>query len=831
MTTAQKRPSAACFDFEANGLLDQTTIDYKAVPYKLKPSFKLHCAVLVDVETNEVFRYVGEEEIRDLMVPKMMTYDILIAHNGINYDFLVLKLLFGIEYSIRDEPSGWDSFNGKPVKIVDSLVLSKTLNPDRKGHSIAFFGELFGFEKIDWRAKAVELGLIKANAPKGAEFEVYHPEMLEYCVRDGELNVKVYHYLMREWGMWAWRDAFVLEMQVMEIITRQTHRGFQFDAEGAEAAVRELDTLMEEARVVVEPIIPPKAPTQAQSNEFMPPKIQVKKDDTISAVMVKWVERHGGEWFDKTEDMPAYVKVFGETHRLPMPQKSYLKSVPAKISDTTHIKGWLVDIGWHPTSWKERDLTVDTKKQKLTAEKYEAAVERYIAQTLDSPFCKFRCEKLNIPPMRNRAALESALRAKLLNTERKPGKVYTNPQITVGVEKEICPNLEELQEQFRYTRELTDYLTYRHRRNSILGGGYDPDDLDDDDESDPSKGFIAFQREDGRIPTPADTCGAGTSRFKHRLVANIPRVSSLFGKRMRSLFGAADGCYQLGYDFDSLEAKIEAHYCIAEARNREGLGHKTKLADAIEYAATLIADKPNDIHTVTAYKITGMIGQTFTRGSAKNVKYGCSYGAQPARVAAIVGCDMQLAEQIFDAFWLAAKPLADVKESLTKWWKEHGGKKFIVGVDGRKIPTRSAHAIINSLFQSAGVICAKKAMVLHDRKLRAEGLLIDFFSDDYMSLDYCQQMIAYHDEAQSEVSKKLVTFKTFATRGEAAAWKDAQPTIWSDIMDRDDGRVFVAYTRAGELAVEAVNEAGRHFNLEVELTAGYIIGTNWGNCH
>ena len=192
---------------------------------------------------------------------------------------------------------------------------------------------------------------------------------------------------------------------------------------------------------------------------------------------------------------------------------------------------------------------------------------------------------------------------------------------------------------------------------------------------------------------------------------------------------------------------------------------------------------------------------------------------------------MQLAEQIFDAFWLAAKPLADVKESLTKWWKEHGGKKFIVGVDGRKIPTRSAHAIINSLFQSAGVICAKKAMVLHDRKLRAEGLLIDFFSDDYMSLDYCQQMIAYHDEAQSEVSKKLVTFKTFATRGEAAAWKDAQTTIWSDIMDRDDGRVFVAYTRAGELAVEAVNEAGRHFNLEVELTAGYIIGTNWGNCH
>jgi hypothetical protein len=821
---------AACIDLEANGLLDQSAIDYKAIPYKLKPTFKVHCAVLVDVDTAEVFRYVGLEGLKEL-VEKAMEYDILIAHNGVNYDFLVIYLALGVEYSIRDTEDGWDSFNGKPVKIMDTLVLSKTLNPDRKGHSVAYFGEILGLEKIDWRAKAVELGLIKANAPKGAEFEVYHPEMLEYCVRDGELNVKIYRYLMREWGTWNWRPAYTLELQVMEIITRQTHRGFDFDNEAAEANVRELDILMETARAIVEPLIPPKPPTQAQSNEFTPPKIQIKKDETISGVMVKWVEKHGGQWFDKTDDMPAYVKIFNETHRLPMPSKSYLKSVPAKISDTTHIKGWLVEMGWSPTSWKERDLSVDTKKQKLTAEKYEAAVDRYVAQTVDSPFCKFRCEKMGIPPYSNKEALAKAIKAKLMNTERKPGKVYTNPQITVGVEKDICPNLEELIETFPYTRELTDYLTYRHRRNSILGGGYDPDDLDDDDESDPSKGYMAFQREDGRIPTPADTCGAGTSRFKHRLVANIPRVSSLYGKQMRALFGASENCYQLGYDFDSLEAKIEAHYCIAEAIRRAGLGEKTKVAAAIEYAATLTAEKPNDVHTVTAYKITKMIGQTFTRGSAKNVKYGCSYGAQPARVAAIVGCDIQLAEQIFDAFWLAAKPLADLKEMITKWWKTVGEKKFIIGIDGRKIPTRSAHAIINSMFQSAGVICAKKAMVLHDRALKAEGLLVDFFKEDFSSKPYCQQMIAYHDEAQAEVSKELVKFKTFNTEEEAAEWKAQQKEVWSDIMKRKDGRFFVAYTRAGELAVQAVTEAGKIFKLEVELTAGYIIGTNWGNTH
>jgi hypothetical protein len=62
---------------------------------------------------------------------------------------------------------------------------------------------------------------------------------------------------------------------------------------------------------------------------------------------------------------------------------------------------------------------------------------------------------------------------------------------------------------------------------------------DDEDNEYAGKGFLAAERiaVDGRIPTPADTCGAGTSRFKHRLVANIPRVTSLYGKEMRGQFG------------------------------------------------------------------------------------------------------------------------------------------------------------------------------------------------------------------------------------------------------------------------------------------------------
>ena len=45
------------------------------------------------------------------------------------------------------------------------------------------------------------------------------------------------------------------------------------------------------------------------------------------------------------------------------------------------------------------------------------------------------------------------------------------------------------------------------------------------------------------------------------------------------------------------------------------------------------------------------------------------------------------------------------------------------------------------------------------------------------------------------------------------------------------GGVFVAYSRPGELATEAVKEAGEYYKLNVELTAGYVVGKNWAMCH
>lgn len=207
-----------------------------------------------------------------------------------------------------------------------------------------------------------------------------------------------------------------------------------------------------------------------------------------------------------------------------------------------------------------------------------------------------------------------------------------------------------------------------------------------------------------------------------------------------------------------------------------------------------------------------------------------TYGAQAAKVAKTIGSDLATGQVVFDAFWSAAAPLNSLKKSLQMEWEDFDKKK-IIGIDGRLVPTRSAHAILNSKFQSSGVICAKRAMVLHDRKMREENLIADFFKDSLDGREWGQQLVAYHDECQLEVSKKSVSFRRFFTKEEAESFKESEVKVWSDIKESPKGGYYVGYCRVGELAVESVAQVGKDYGMNVMLTAGYILGRSWKDCH
>lgn len=1041
----ERKKMRLVFDIEASGLLNDETIDYTASPYVLKDHYKFHCLVIKNIDTGEVLEY-DPDTFKNGVEYIKTNATTLIGHNIVDYDLLALKLGFDFDYTIYP-----DTICGRPCTIIDTLVLSKTLNADRLAHSLDYLGKLAGVDKIDWRGKAIDLGLIDNHAPKGEEFKAYHPAMLEYNRQDVEVNHKVFDVLMKEWGTWNWQPAFELEMAVRDIVTRQSHRGFYFDVEKAKENVRELDILMQQAREIVEPLLPPCKLSMARASETTPPKIQFKKDGTISANMVKFAEKMGAVIEDKM------FKWGGKDHQIPMPLTPLIDSEPASIEDTTHIKGWLVDLGWWPTVYKERDLTVDSKKKKLTKEKYKDAVERYMTQTMESPFKRDRMFHLTL----GMKCKDEQVLSKLLSHDlERPMKVYTNPTFTVGQDKELCPKLEEMSEIFPHVYKVVEFLTYRHRRNSILGGGVGIDE----DDIEMEKGYLANIRADGRIPTPADTCGCNTSRFKHRIVTNIPRTTSMYGKNMRAMFGVERKKYaQFGYDFSSLEGRMESHYCVpmdtkiltktgwkdyyglqngelvlgynsqtgekewtkvtgkvfyedAETvavsmgrqkftttqdhrwyveqrctqsktyipkvittrelntgtkvitnapfnttqdlsnacddisqgkynvdwvkrvldmshneriafmegfmvadgyyhehkqrpvwrwaqnggdifeaallatylvhdgnvtvanndnkakvkvvtlcRNGRITGQSMKKTDAgiqdvwcpqtelgswvmrqgdcititgncwkydetKEYCNSLVLEKPFDVHTLTAKKISEILGKPFGRSPAKSTKYCCTYGGRPMRVAMTIGSDFTTGKQVYDAFWLAADPLRQLGESLKKYWETMGGKKFVLGIDGRKVPTRSASALVNSLLQSAGVICAKWTMVLHDRKLAAKGLTVDFFRDNWKNKSYINQMVAMHDEAQMEVSKGLIEWKIFKEEDEAIAFKKSSSDNWSEV-GHIGGKWFVGKSVISDLLLEAVDETTAKLKLNIPLGVEFIYGDSWATCH
>lgn len=102
-----------------------------------------------------------------------------------------------------------------------------------------------------------------------------------------------------------------------------------------------------------------------------------------------------------------------------------------------------------------------------------------------------------------------------------------------------------------------------------------------------------YRTVDGRIPTPAIEI-ASTNRYRHIGVCNVARASSIYGKEMqRSLFGCGQGMYQFGFDFSSLEARIQGHYILP--------------FNGEESAEQLLASKPNDIHTLNANKLEYLV--------------------------------------------------------------------------------------------------------------------------------------------------------------------------------------------------------------------------------
>jgi len=161
------------FDCETDGLLDQMTT--------------IHCAVVKDYLSGEVWEY-RPSEIEDFV--RSLDGQVVVGHNIINFDIPAVYNWFDINDHL---------FIGEmypqPKMEIDTLVLSRLLNPDRerpKGlpqrvgpHSLKSWGIRLGLHKGDY-------------GEQEDAWSTFNEDMLAYCLQDVEVTEAVYKHLMKE---------------------------------------------------------------------------------------------------------------------------------------------------------------------------------------------------------------------------------------------------------------------------------------------------------------------------------------------------------------------------------------------------------------------------------------------------------------------------------------------------------------------------------------------------------------------------------------------------------------------------------------------------------
>lgn len=482
-------------DIETSGLLNDM-LDFSELPYKLNSEAKIWVVSVTDLDTMATKSLVKEQITKEALDELIKDFEVIVAHNGHKFDLVALMLFGLIDYKIGYLGER-DILNGREIRIVDTLIMSRLSNPDRLGgHSLGAWGERVGVAKTDYRGELVELGIIDKSLPKGHEFRFFHPLMVPYCEQDTITTAYTYLEILKEYkGYTTCRDALQIEHKLADLAVRRETLGFWFDKELALNNLEYLQKTMQDIQGRVNPLLPEKKLTKGELDYFTPPATQQKKDGTWSSHLKRFVEKIGAT--DVNEENNYYIYK-GNIVEIPytLPLETHKK---ATIDDLDTVKSELMTLGWVPSEWKERDLTRDAKKNVLPIDKRIKALEKYVAETLDG---KYKNERLEII-----GTTEEKLLSFLMKDIRgtRSVKVPTSPCIKVGVTKEMCPKLVELGDTVAFAKDVADYYTYRHRKSAIAGGDIDEMDFDEDV---PNTGYLAQLRLDGRISTPAIELGA-----------------------------------------------------------------------------------------------------------------------------------------------------------------------------------------------------------------------------------------------------------------------------------------------------------------------------------
>ena len=241
-------------------------------------------------------------------------------------------------------------------------------------------------------------------------------------------------------------------------------------------------------------------------------------------------------------------------------------------------------------------------------------------------------------------------------------------------------------------------------------------------------------------------------------MAQVPSCRVPYGTECRELFKVPEGKVLVGVDVSGLELRALAHYLYPY--------------DKGAYAEVVLN---GDIHTFNQ-RAAGLD----TRDQAKTFIYALIFGAGPAKLGSIAGGTHHTGLKLKKKFFTEIPALKRLIDAVSN---KASSNKYLIGLDGRKLPVRSAHSSLNLLIQSAGSLICKRWLVEMHKDVLTMGWR-----------DRCQQVAWVHDETQWECDEEL-------------------------------GEEF------GRLSVASVGKAGQYFDIRTRLDAEYSVGKNWAETH
>lgn len=292
-------------DLEADGLLQSAT--------------RVWCGVFKNKKTGEIKKF-RPHQIKEMLL-YLDTVDVLIMHNGLGYDWPLLKKLYGYE------------FKGKKV---DTLIMSRLLNPkrlvpfncpDKKvgPHSVAAWGYRVGRGK-----------------PDHDDWENFSEEMLHRCSEDVEIQELIYDELMKESKNGNWRNAFLMSFELFERLQQQEEYGWLVDQEHMHFCIRQLTKWIERIDRVIQPHLPLiiEVEEQKTKGEYGYIKKPFLKSGKYAQSVLDWSER-------ATISLDERTSVGGVFSRIGFRYTN--------LDSGEETKDFLLGQGWEPLEWNTND--------------------------------------------------------------------------------------------------------------------------------------------------------------------------------------------------------------------------------------------------------------------------------------------------------------------------------------------------------------------------------------------------------------------------------------------------------------------------------------------